>query len=63
MVMMHPSLAPTQYIDATPLAAERARAIPIVVEPSARRLAVVAPEPVPVVVDVPATVEAPARAV
>lgn len=36
MVML-PNLAPTLFIDATPLATDRPRAIPLAVEPSARR--------------------------
>ena len=36
MVML-PNLAPTLYIDATPLATDRPRAIPLAIEPSARR--------------------------
>ena len=36
MVML-PNLAPTLYIDATPLATDRQRAIPLAIEPSALR--------------------------
>lgn len=41
MVML-PNLAPTLFIDATPLATDRPRAIPLAVEPSAIRIRSVA---------------------
>ena len=52
MVML-PNLAPTLFIDATPLALDRQRAIPVAMEPTARRLAVAASEPAPAVADLP----------
>lgn len=52
MVML-PNLAPTLYIDATPLATDRQRAIPLAVEPSALRSRPV-PSAVPIAVPIAA---------